>query len=87
VTVDADTANVGAANASILNSTPRRVPQFSFFLCPTRGFRQPPAANSSQLRCDYAIVVSASQQGDQPRDLVESMYPDFSGSSGILVAG
>jgi competence protein ComGC len=78
VTVDADTANVGAANASILNSTPRRVPQFSFFLCPTRGFRQPPAANSSQLRCDYAIVVSASQQGDQPRDLVESMYPDFS---------
>lgn len=76
VTVDDDTASIARANAEVMNSTPRRVPQFSFFLCPTRGFREPPNTNSSRLASDYAIVVSGSQQGTFPNSLAASMYPE-----------
>jgi prepilin-type processing-associated H-X9-DG protein len=73
--VDAETAQISGQNASVINN----MPQFPFFTCPTRGFRVSRSVKPSdgtRINSDYAIVVSGSQQGIDPKSLLESMYPE-----------
>ena len=52
--VDALTMTNSASNATVLAS----MPQFSFFNCPTRGFRVSRSSASRAINCDYGIIVS-----------------------------
>ena len=75
---DAETVSVSKSNMSVINT----MPQFPFFLCPTRGFRVPrTSGGGTRNTSDYAIVVSGSQQGSAPQSLGESMYSDVPGGS------